>query len=353
MTASPHVPDPAGTSVAAASAESELAKERTFGGRGIEVDRSIPRIHLSDYGRRRDEIDAQLWTAATEVGFFQLVDHGIDQELVDAAFDLAARFFALPLDAKERRSLAPGTNSGWEHRSQIRPSTGTRDEKESYQVTRSRMDRLDLWPDESELPGFRRAIETFEQRNWALAMRVLSSFARQLGFEDEFFTARHDPASAGYQCTLRLLHYLPLEHPPANDPAADGIWRAGAHTDFDCLTLLHQRPGQPGLQVSPGAEAAEPNEGDGRDLAWTPVNPSPGVVTCNIGDMLMRGSDDALRSTLHRVRMPRPDEDPGPRYSIAFFAQADADAIIEGPGRRYPPITAADYLQQRIAANFG
>ena len=29
------------------------------------------------------------------------------------------------------------------------------------------------------------------------------------------------------------------------------------------------------------------------------------------------------------------------------------DAIIEGPGKLYPPITAHDYLQQpRIAANF-
>ena len=79
-------------------------------------------------------------------------------------------------------------------------------------------------------------------------------------------------------------------------------------------------------------------------------------MTCNIGDMLMRWSDDRLPSTLHRVRMPRPDEVDGerlgPRYSIAYFAQADRDAVIESPGGTYAPITAADYLQQRIAANF-
>ena len=77
-----------------------------------------------------------------------------------------------------------------------------------------------------------------------------------------------------------------------------------------------------------------------------------GVITCNIGDMMMRWSDDLLPSTLHRVRMPKPDEYQGPRYSIAFFCQANMDAIIEGPGKLYPPITAHDYLQQRIAANF-
>lgn len=144
---------------------------------------------------------------------------------------------------------------------------------------------------------------------------------------------------------MRLLHYLPLTAEPD-----EGIWRAGAHTDYDCLTLLHQVPGQRGLQVCPGSEAqllerTEP-------LGWTDVEPAAGTITCNIGDMLMRWSDDLLPSTLHRVRMPRPDEQQGPRYSMAYFAQADRDAVISSPSGTYPPITAADYLGQRIAANF-
>ena len=69
--------------------------------------------------------------------------------------------------------------------------------------------------------------------------------------------------------------------------------------------------------------------------------------------MLMRWSDDKLQSTLHRVRMPRADEYLGPRYSLPFFCQANKDAVIQGPGKKYPPITADDYLQQRIAANYG
>ena len=110
-------------------------------------------------------------------------------------------------------------------------------------------------------------------------------------------------------------------------------WRAGAHTDFDCLTLLHQRIGQGGLQLCPGKELAE--------LEWTDVAPLPGVITCNIGDMLMRWSDDQLQSTLHRVRMPYPNEYLGSRYSLPFFCQANRDAIIQGPGKVYAPITRA------------
>ena len=332
------------------SAEAELAKERTLGGDGIDVERDIRIIDLSDPAATQSDIDDALWSAAADSGFFQVTGHGIDQADVDVAFDAAQRFFALPTEVKQRRSMPPQTNSGWEFKSQKRPSTGTYDHKETYQVTISRMDDLDLWPTEDEIAGFRTTLESFEAANRALAMRILSSFARKLGLDDDFFTHRHDPTSPEYQSTLRILHYLSM---PVAD-LAPGEWRAGAHTDYDCLTLLHQREGQRGLQVCPGAEAA------GRDpdapLGWTDVEPGAGTVTCNIGDMLMRWSDDTLPSTLHRVRMPRPDEIDGERldarYSIAYFAQANRDAIIESPSGRHEPITAADYLQQRIAANF-
>jgi isopenicillin N synthase-like dioxygenase len=332
------------------SAEAELAKERTFGGEGITVDRTIPVIDLSDPSTSVAELDDALWAAAAETGFFQVTGHGIPQADIDAAFTIAERFFALPTDVKQRRTMPPNSNSGWEFMSQKRPSTGTYDHKETFQVTVPRMQRLGLWPTEAELAGFRATLEAFEAANHALAMRLLSSFARKLDLADEFFTQRHDPMSPEYQSTLRILHYLPMD---AAD-AAPGEWRAGAHTDYDCLTLLHQRPGQGGLQVCPGADAADRDPD--APLAWTDVEPVAGTVTCNIGDMLMRWSDDQLRSTLHRVRMPRPDEYEDDRldsrYSIAFFAQADRDAVIESPSGRHAPITAADYLQQRIAANF-
>ncbi len=54
--------------------------------------------------------------------------------------------------------------------------------------------------------------------------------------------------------------------------------------------------------------------------------------------------------------MPRANEIDGEsldaRYSIAYFAQANRDAVIESPTGRHEPITAAECLQQRIAANF-
>ncbi|WP_441240750.1 isopenicillin N synthase family dioxygenase [Tardiphaga sp. 768_D3_N2_1] len=317
----------------------ELNQETNFGGVGGLKHRDIPRIDLASFEVRKQEIADQLWTASTEIGFFQLINHGIPQEQVDEAFDMTAKFFALAPSVKAQYPLGKGTNAGWEYKSQVRPSTGTADNKESYQITLPRM--AHLWPTGDEIPGFKAAMLAFERANWAVGMKVLSCFALKLGFKPDFFTEAHDPQSAEYQSTLRLLHYLPMTNAKPEDYTG---WRAGAHTDFDCLTLLHQRPGQGGLQLCPGKEAAE--------LEWTDVEPASGVITCNIGDMLRRWSDDRLLSTLHRVRMPRADEYLGSRYSLPFFCQANKDAMIQGPGKIYDPISAHDYLQQRIAANF-
>src|SRR5882757_1473611 len=269
----------------------ELIRESRMGGAGTETsDRQVRRISLRDLGNHREQITEELWSAATDIGFFQLVDHGIDAADVDRAFALTEAFFALPDDVKARHRLKKGLNAGWEKLTQVRPSVGTPDQKESFQLTRPHMDGL--WPD-SDLAGFREFLLDFERRCWEVAMRVLSCFADRLGFPRDFFAGAHDPGLDNYQSTLRLLHYFAVSPRLRDSP---GIWRAGAHTDFDCLTLLFQRDGQGGLQVCPGKEADEQR--------WTSVRPSSDAITCNIGDMLMRWSDDLLPSNFHRVRMP-------------------------------------------------
>ncbi len=320
-------------------ATDELSRESRIGGIGTEGTHAVALIDLSDYDSRKPEIAEELWQAATTLGLFQLTGHGIPLAQIEEAFALSEAFFAQPERAKADLPLRPGTNAGWEFKSQVRPSTGTPDQKESYQITLPRMDGL--WPDAAQVPGFRDKMLAFEQANWGVAMKVLSCFALKLGFDADLFTRAHDPSSPEYQSTLRLIHYLPMENTKPEDFTG---WRAGAHTDFDCLTLLHQKTGQGGLQVCPG-HAAE-------DGAWTSVEPVTGVITCNIGDMLMRWSDDKLLSNPHRVRMPRPDEYLGPRYSIPFFAQANKDFVLQGPEQRYPAITAGDYILERIRANY-
>ena len=122
----------------------ELNLETTFGGIGKTKHRDVPRIDLGNFETRKHEIADQLWNASTEIGFFQLVNHGIPQGQIDEAFEMTARFFDLPHEVKAKLPMLKGTNWGWEYRSQVRPSTGTADNKESYQITVPRMAKL--WP---------------------------------------------------------------------------------------------------------------------------------------------------------------------------------------------------------------
>jgi len=85
-------------------------------------------------------------------------------------------------------------------------------------------------------------------------------------------------------------------------------------TDWDNVTLLFPKMGESGLEC-----CANPRTGDPSQMYWTAVNPVPGGIAVNIGDMLARWSDGRLYSNLHRVRLPV--DASKPRYSIAYFAQ--------------------------------
>ncbi|MBJ9985699.1 isopenicillin N synthase family oxygenase [Acinetobacter sp. S40] len=315
----------------------ELKKESVMGVMGTETQREVRIIDLSDFEHRKYQIADQLWDAAVEIGFFQVSNHGIPQAEINHAFGLAEQFFALDRDVKAQYPL--NRNAGWESKAQIRPSTKTPDQKESYQITRPRM--TNLWPSQQELPDFKVQVLDFERKCWSVGMKILSCFAYKMGFAEDFFTLAHDPSKETYQSTLRMLHYFAVD-PALKDEL--GLWRAGAHTDFDCLTLLFQQKGQGGLQVCPGKEM--------ENRAWTSIEPRENLITCNIGDMLMRWSDDVLPSNFHRVKNPADDEYQGARYSLAFFCQANEDVLIQSPKGKYPDITAKDYLAQRISANF-
>lgn len=316
----------------------ELKKEARMGAYGQETfEREVRVIDLSDFEQRKYEIADQLWQAATDIGFFQVSHHGIPLEQIHSAFEMTQQFFQLPEPVKAQYPL--NRNAGWESKAQVRPSTHTPDQKESYQITRPRM--AGLYPSEQELPNFKQTMLQFEQACWEVGMKILSCFAYKLGFADDFFTHAHDPKQESYQSTLRMLHYYAVD-PALKDQL--GLWRAGAHTDFDCLTLLFQRKGQGGLQVCPGKDMEQQQ--------WTSIEPRDDVITCNIGDMLMRWSDDQLPSNFHRVKNPEAHEYQGARYSLAFFCQANEDVLIESRAHKYPAITAKEYLKQRISANF-
>jgi len=261
-------------------------------------------------------------------------------------FGLARKqYFSLPDEIKALTPLRKCENTGWESRSQIRPSTGSPDQKESLQLQYHRQNDH-TWPNHADLPPhFKEKLASFMEKSYALSQEILTFFAVALGFPSDHFRRAHDVQAADAQNTLRLLHYQDV----TGTQFPDDYWRAGAHTDFDLLTMLYQRTGEHGLEVCPGREA---HTSFGMGDTWTPVEPRTGEIVCNIGDMLMAWSDDRFKSLFHRVRCPRLGENQKERFSIAYFNQANKGVVIQGPQKKYPAMTAHEYIQNAMHRNF-
>ena len=251
------------------------------------VERDIPNISLANFDSRIEEITKQLCEAAEQVGFFSIVDHGIETSDIVKMFEVSESFFALPDDAKATVPWNP-QNVGYEKKSQVRPSTGAADQKESYQLQfGTNMDGL--WIDESVLPDFKQQSLQFMHKVQRVSERLMICIAKGLGFEDDYFIKCHDASQPNSQSCLRLLHYYAT--PETNDGKV--YHRAGAHADWGFLTLLFQKEGQSGLEICPGREVVTEF---GRGDAWSKVELGPGDIICNIGDLLMSWSDDRFKS---------------------------------------------------------
>ncbi|KAE9392773.1 Clavaminate synthase-like protein [Gymnopus androsaceus JB14] len=297
--------------------------------------RQVPRISLRDFDSRKDQIGKELIAAAENIGFFILIDQERpSQQEIEEMFDLSTKYFALPDEIKAQYPFIREKNTGWEKDAQIRPSTGIADPKESLQLQYFRRDSY--WPkDLPDIPQFHEKVEHFMESVQDLSIKILSFFAVALGKEPSFFTEAHDLNDC--LSTLRLLRYHDITGKLADKPE----WRAGAHTDFDVLTLLFQETDGDGLEVCPGREA-HTSFAVGDD--WTPVPAKTGEITVNIGDMLMAWSDDRFKSLYHRVKMPRPDGNLKARNSIAYFNQPLPQVMIQGPTRKYDAMTASEYI---------
>ncbi|KAF4620168.1 hypothetical protein G7Y89_g14652 [Cudoniella acicularis] len=196
--------------------------------------------------------------------------------------------------------------------------------------------------------GFKEESLAFMRKAQDVSEKLMVCFARGLGFDDDYFIKAHDISRPESQTVLRLLHYFAVDE---SLPVPEGYYRAGAHVDWDFITLLFQCAGQSGLEICPGREVST---SFGIGDTWTKVEPQPGEIVCNIGDLLMSWSDDRFKSTFHRVKTPSVlgEDYFGPRYSMAFFNQPCTDARIQGPLKKYPAVTGKEFTQAAMNRNF-
>ncbi len=310
---------------------------------------SVPIIDLASLrepaAAGHTKVARAIGAAARDIGFFAVTGHGVPDDIITGVFHAAQTFFALPPERKALVGIERSTQYlGYaalasERLDPSRPG----DAKESFNMGREiRADDpdyiagtpfvgLNQWPD---VPGFRPALLAYYSALQKLAMLLHGAIALDLALDAEFFSAAFTrPLSA-----LRLLHYPP--HPGSFDGSRYG---AGPHTDYGNITLLAQ-DGNGGLEVR--TRAGE----------WVGVMPIAGTFVCNIGDALMRWSNDVYVSNPHRVVNRSGNE----RYSVAFFSEPNADAVVaclpecSSPDNppKYAPIAFADYLRSRIEPTY-
>lgn len=307
----------------------------------------LPIIDLSglrsESAAARRAVAAEIGRACRDIGFFYVTNHGVPDATTSGIFAAAREFFAQPASLKGPLSIKRSPhNRGYVGLAGERLDTrASPDQKEAFnigfdlpaddpEVLAGKPFRgVNLWPD---LPGWRDTVLAYYDACMALQLVIHRGVSLDLGLAEDFFADKMDRPMA----TLRLLHY------PAGEAATGAEIGAGQHTDYGNLTIL-ATDGVAGLEVRR------------RDGVWLDAPHIEGAFVCNIGDCLMRWTNDVYVSTPHRVRRPRAE-----RYSVAFFADANPDAIVQalptclrpGEAALYPPISCADYLAERLNATY-
>lgn len=311
---------------------------------------TLPLIDIAALGsgdvaaERRAATD--LGRACRDIGFFYATGHGVAQPEIDATFAAARALFDRPLEEKLAVAISRSRhNRGYVPiAAEALDPTMPGDAKECFNVGRElAADDPGLlagkpfhgpnqWPAAPD--GFRATMLAYFAAMQRVCERLHRGFALDLDLPADFFTGYIDRPLA----TLRVLRYPP--HPGAFDGK---LWGAAPHTDYGNVTVLAQGD-ESGLQVQR------------RDGRWIDAPVMPDAFVCNIGDCLMRWSNDTYVSTPHRVvnRAGRL------RHSMAFFFDPNDDAPVAclptctdaARPPRYAPTTGAAYLKERLDATY-
>ncbi|WP_457965491.1 isopenicillin N synthase family oxygenase [Arthrobacter sp. D1-29] len=283
---------------------------------------TIPVLDLSTarqpYGPFSPEFIDQLRDATHRVGFFQLTGYGASPGQAEDLLELIKRFFDLPLEERMKLDNRLSPHFRGYTRMGTEVTQGRADAREQIDYSPDREPVLDyppdqpywllqghnMWPDES-LPELEPAAMAWAELMSRVGAELLRAIAVSLQLPEDYFDEpfRDTPAWMG-----KLVHYV------GGVVEAAGDQGVGSHADYGFVTLLLQ-DGVGGLEVLP------PGASD-----WAAVEPIPGALVVNLGEMLEVATEGYLAATIHRVQAPPPGVD---RYSVPFFWSPRLDAVIE------------------------
>lgn len=293
--------------------------------------------------------------ALCSMGFFVIRGHGLSSDYLASTAEMCRQFFDLPVAQKEAvLSTAQGSSRGYVRfghsalsRTMGVPSPG--DYKEMFLMGPAEIPMLG--PEASAVASFyspnvwprtpadmRPVLEAYYHAMEQVGDLVLELMARALHINPGYFI----PLFRGHNSTLTVINYPEQETPPL-----PGQLRAGAHTDYGAITILRGEDKPGGLQV-------RTRQGD-----WLDIHAPDDALVINVGDLLMRWTNDRWLSNIHRVANP-PTAAVGEsrRQSIAFFSNPREDVLIAAlptcvdaaHPQKHPPILAGQHRIEKIQA---
>ncbi|KAL1868182.1 hypothetical protein Plec18167_008373 [Paecilomyces lecythidis] len=336
----------------------------------------IPTVDFSAWRESNREarlrLAQDLVRACKDVGFVYIINHGLDESLLDDAFSWSKKLFSLSQEDKMRAPHPEGwavhrgySWPGLEKVSQEKTQGDSDDDeelvkklreivdcKESFDIgSEKNPDQPNQWIPEGVLPGFRDFMNSFYWECFKVGGEILRAIALGVGLDndEDYILKEH----SGNNNQLRLLHYPAV---PAEELESQRMARCPAHTDWSSITMLFQDDCG-GLEVE---DITHPG-------TFVPATLIKNSIIMNVGDLLQMWSNDTLRSTNHRVALPPlSDRFEGPnrvtreRYSIPYFLSPDPTSLIEcipacmseqNPAK-YEPITQAEYNRMRASVQY-
>ncbi|KOC88790.1 isopenicillin N synthase family dioxygenase [Winslowiella iniecta] len=269
---------------------------------------------LSGNAGQRQAFLSQLSQAARDIGFFYLINHGIDAGLQQQVQQVARQFFALDDAEKARVAMANSPHFRGYNRPGSEITRSQPDLREQFDIGAERealtldasspvwrrLQGPNQWPD--ALPELKSALLRWQQEMTQMSLRLLQAFAAALELPEDAFDPLYGDKPNEH---IKLIRY-------PGQPTSASQQGVGAHKDSGFLSFLLQDH-QPGLQVE-----VEPDR-------WVDALPIAGAFVVNIGELLELASNGYLRATVHRVVSPPAEQE---RLSIAFFLGAQLDAVV-------------------------
>ena len=294
----------------------------------------------SDDLHLRKETAAQLGLAARQSGFFYITGHKVDAALRAALIKQAKIFYEQPLAEKMQHYIGNSVaHRGYVPEGEEIYDPNIRDKKEAFDIgldlpltdqeviAKTPMHGPNIWPN---LEGFKEDIGRYYTEVMALGRTLFHAFALALDLPENYFDAYlKKPTSQ-----LRLIHY-PYD---VTNKDSRGI---GAHTDYECFTIL--------FSTAPGLEVMNARG------EWIDAPPVKDAFIVNIGDMLEIWTGGTFVATTHRVRKVSEE-----RYAFPLFIACDYHTRVSPIGpfateqacQQYPAINAGAHLFAQTAQTF-